>query len=885
MEIFSYLCKRKAKSKIYTMKKILSFVALILISAMSYAAVNITVTPSNVDFGEVSIKGKADVEGSTTLHVSWTGVPLYAQVESEFKNEPEEGCAFVLNPEYIYTGGGYDPVLTSYDFELQYYADQVGTYTCKVGFYSYESDYETKSAVTYVDVKLVVTADAIVAKTTPFERVNATSDLHDGDTIVFVCESATEVCGPLDGVALTTVSENVKIENNIVSVPENAQMFKVKKYDDGWQFYTADTDAKRLHLDIESNKGSGAFTYNAPVAGKIYATWNVSVTNGVATVDYADADGNESYPVRWNSGSNGNRFKPYKSESTGSDIALYKKAGAAQEVQSKLTVEAIHLGEVEYDETAEVTVNYTAEHLESNIAWDITGADKDLFKVTATGNRTSGTLKVEYLGGATQANYDAKVHAKYTNAQIDETDAYFDIAIALKPNTVKLTKLEFKDDAPTTIEQGQSIDMSQYIVFTPDDAEDKSLTWTVDKSYQGEIDSNGVLTAKKVTGSVTVTATSVRVPEVSASHTLTIKEPTITDFTLSDSELTLHIGDKHSLTVTAFVPSYASATASYVAEDNTVVAVSKSGQITAKKIGDTDVNVTVGSITKACKVHVVATPVESISLPESAKLNLGSTLQLNPTILPAQAAIDNPTTYSSDNEEVATVSEAGLVTSVAEGEAVITATISDKTAQITIHVVVPAMFDKVTEASGVGAGDTIILVTKVNISDVQTSIAAGAPSNGSMNLIKENVTLTDEQAYAEQALTLVVGGKKDAYTLTVVGTTSMLAADGDTKIAYNSKKNNTWLFEDYNNTGVIVRNTGYTAKCISYNSQSRYIRMYAPGASSTPLYVYVRKFDASSITGVDAVGSDATKPQKIIRDGQLLIILGGETYTVTGLKR
>lgn len=864
------------------MKRLLSFVALILVSAMGFAA-SITANPSTVDFGEVSLKGKTlPVTGSQTVTVTWSGLTtegtsMWAEIsEGALDDDTNPSGFYVGAPDYVYLGYG-GSMVSSCEFDVHYSVKAAGTFTGKLHLYSYDASWNEVHK--YVNITITVTDDAIVAKTTPFERINTTSDLLDGDTIIFVSESAGAVCGPLYTTYLPAVTENVTINKSTgkADVPETAQMFVAKKYSGNWQFTTTDTQ-ERLHLDIT---GKGAFTYAAAQAGAILASWGVSISNGVADVSRPDEG---TFPVEFN----GDRFKPYKSAGTGSSIALYKKAGAAQEVQSKLTVEAIDLGEVEYDETAEVTVNYTAEYIESDIEWDIEGTDKDLFNVTANGDRTSGTLKVEYLGGATQATYDAKVYAVFMNAQMDVDDASFDINIMLKPNTIKLTKLEFVD-APTTIDQGQSIDMSRYIVFTPNDAEDKSLTWAVDKSYQGSIDANGVLTAKYVTGNVTVTATSVRVPEVSASHTLTIVKPTVTDFTLSDIEVTLNVGGTKSLSVTAIVPDYASETPTYASSNKDVATVSYKGVITAKGLGDAVITATIGSVEKKCTVHVVPVAVESISLPASAELTLGSTLQLNPTVSPAQAASEHTIYYESDNEAVATVSESGEVKGVAEGEAIITATISDKSAQIAIHVYEPATFAKVFDPSELDVNDTIILATIYSGSGVIAG-PRGTDSNGKkkLNPLTENVTVTSSEAYADNACRMVLGkeGNKAGYTLTIVGgKTIAVAKDGNDILDANTQNCKFWEFVADGNNGIYVHNLGNTNAYFKYHAGNKAIKPYkANTTGAVYIYVYVRKYVDPTLTGVDAVNNEVNV-QKIIRDGQLLIIRNGEIYTVTGEKK
>ena len=861
------------------MKKLYLLTALLLASAIGFAA-SITVSPSTVDFGSVSIKGKTSVEGSATINVTYSGLQPYGSVYFEDDEMPESGAIFSLEgtntPGVIYGGDQYNAA-EGEGLTLRYYAEAAGTYTGKIRFYSYtDANWTVKSDYVYLNIKLVVTDDAIVAKTTPFVRVNTTNDLKEGDVVVFVSENDAAVSGQLNGAYLTAITDGVKVDkaNGKADVPEDAQTFLMHKYNGNWQFLYPDDNEKALLLDYSGN-GAFATTYSA---GSTVKTWEISISNGVATVIRPN-EADPAYPVRFNS----DRFKPYKTESTGgTDIALYKKAGEAQEIQSKLEIGAINFGDVELDEPKEVKVNYTAENLTDDIVWDIEGADAALFDLTETGDRTSGTLTITYKGNGTKTGTpNAKLVYLTQDVQLDPMVGEAVIGINLIPATIKLTKIEFKN-APATIDQGQSIDMSQYIVYTPDNAAIKDLTWTVDKSYQGEVSAAGVLTAKRVSGTVTVTATSVRVPSVSTSATLTITKPVVTDFTLSDTEVTLNVGGTKTISVTAYVPAYATESATFSSNNTTVATVNKSGVITAKAIGEAEISAKIGEVTKICKVHVVAVTVESITFePAEANLTKGSTLQLNPVITPAQAALDNAITYISANPEVATVTETGLVKGIAAGDAVVTATCDGKSAQITIHVVAPAMFAKVVDAATLGAGDTIILATVAN-----GGVIAGARDNRKFTVLTGDVIVTDSEAYADNAVRLVLGTEKgkDGFTLTIVGGKTIAVASSDNDIVdANTKNCKFWEFVADGDKGYYVHNLGNTDAYFKYHAGNAAIKPYkASTVGASYVYAYVRKYIAPVVTGLDAANS-AMPVQKVFRNGQLLIIRNGVTYTVTGL--
>lgn len=860
------------------MKKFFTILALAMVSVMSWA-VSITVNPTTVDFGTVSIKGLTEVEDSVAVTVGWSGLQEYCGIWTETTNEPAEDCAFWASPDYLYATDPWHSVSNPYEFMVHYYATKAGTYSAKIHFFTYSDENWEVREEKVINVSIVVSGDAVLPTTSTYERLNSTGDLQSGDTIVFISESAGAVCGPLNGAYLTVVTEGLTLNSTegTAEVPEGAQTFVLNKYSGNWQFLYPDDNEKALLLDYSSNNGKGAFstTYEA---GKTVKSWEISISNGVASVIRPN-DADPAYPVRFN----GDRFKPYKTEATGTSIAIYKKVGSAQPIESKLEVGDVVFGDVEQDEQKSVTVNYTAENLTDDIVWAIEGTDAALFDVADQGDRTSGTVTVTYKGTSSKTGaLDARLSYLTQDIALDPMEGSKTISITLIPATVKLTDLAFVG-APATIDQGQTIDLSQYVVYTPNDAANKSLTWSVDQTYQGEVDQDGKLTAKHVSGTVTVTITSVRVPSVSASVTLTITKPTITDFTLSKTETTLNIGGQETLTITAFVPAYASESATWASNNTTVATVNKNGVITAKAIGDAEITATIGEVEKTCTVHVVAVAVNSITLPAEANVTLGSSLQLNPTVDPAQAASEYTITYVSSAPEIATVDANGKVVGVAAGDAIITATIADKSAQITIHVVGAQMFSKVTDASTLAEKDTIILALYT------VPVIAGARDNKKLTVLLNDVTVTKTEAYADNACRMVLGTEKnkEGFTLTIVGASKPIAvtSGGNDIVDATTQNCKFWEFVEDGTNGYFVRNLGNTNAMFKYHASNAAIKPYKTNtAGAVYVYAYVRKYvEPGPATDVENTEVE-TKAQKVLRNGQILILRGDAVYTITGVR-
>lgn len=850
------------------MKKICSFLALILFSAMSFAG---TIgAPASIDFGTYSIKGKSYVKDSLELTLNPSGISDWG-IGVEVVNDAES--VFSASDSWLYANGTPD----YYGVEkakVYFTATKAGTFTAKLRL----TDYQTEA---YEDValKVIITNEAIVVKTIPFERVNSLSELKNNDTIVFVSESAGAINGTYDGSTahMDTLKTNVTIDaaNGKAEIPETAQMFKATQYSGNWQFWTVAATSKRLNLDIVSNNAKGAFTFNDPVAGQILATWGVSISSGVAVISRPDDD--QTYPIRFN----GDRFKPYKSASTGTNIAIYKKKGSAQPLVSSVEIEpaTINMESLEMEETGSITINYTAKNLTDDIVWSIEGTDYSWFDVSDTGNRESGTVTISYngLGNRTGA-VSASLAYLTVDIQGDMMEGYFPINLTLKANTIKLTKIEFVG-VPDSLIKGKSIDLKPYLVYTPGNAEDKSLTWTVDKSYQGTV-ADGVYTAKEVTGNVTITATSVKVPSVSASVTIMQYEPKPASITLDKHEITTYIGNTEVLSATVG-PDGASQDCYFTIRNTSILSYAKgdvtgSAKLTAKALCPEGVWVVVNpknyqTILDSCLVKVIPVAVESVAFdPDTKEMTVGAQYQLTPVVTPSAAASQYTASYVSNKTSVATVSETGLVTAVAEGTAEITCTLGGKSGKITISVVDAPLFTKVTDISSLKAKDTIILALQ------SAPVIAGAIDGKKLTALTSGITVTDAGAYADAAYKLVIGTikNKTGFSLQPVGSTKVLAEQNNDLYLENttSTKNLMWEFVADGTNGIFVRNLGNSDAMFKYHAGNAAIKPYKAGTvGAVYVYVYVRPYTEPVIPAAEGVSLDQTTLDFYVGDADVTL--------------
>lgn len=215
-------------------------------------------------------------------------------------------------------------------------------------------------------------------------------------------------------------------------------------------------------------------------------------------------------------------------------------------------------------------------------------------------------------------------------------------------------------------------------IVHPDNACDKSVVWSSDNEAIATVDQDGIVTAHAV-GQVNIIATSVAYPDVKGVCAVTVvPEETITavtDLTISDSELELFVGDTYTILATVLPEDATDKTVTWRSSDWSVVTVTQEGYVTAVGIGTAIIYASSSNgLTVECAVTVKPVPVASISLTNTELLmRVGYTSELLAIVRPDNA-YEKRVYWSSDNEEIATVDQDGIVTAHAVGTANIYAT-------------------------------------------------------------------------------------------------------------------------------------------------------------------------------------------------------------------
>lgn len=249
------------------------------------------------------------------------------------------------------------------------------------------------------------------------------------------------------------------------------------------------------------------------------------------------------------------------------------------------------------------------------------------------------------------------------------------------------------DDAPAvtpeTAATGESAETDEKLAKA---ASKLTVEWTSSDESVATVDATGMVVAVSA-GEADITA-SVTDSEMSAVCKVTVKVAA-KDITVPDN-LDVKLNDGNETTVEATV-SPADATdvkVSCASTDEAVATVDKDGRVQVLQPGECDITTTLmqdGEKVTEKTTHVKAFyEVESITLDSNeGKLTVGNSHTIKATVVPEEVAAETTIEWSSSNEKVATVDSNGKVTAVSFGNATITATAGEESANYEVTVEQP----------------------------------------------------------------------------------------------------------------------------------------------------------------------------------------------------
>ena len=289
------------------------------------------------------------------------------------------------------------------------------------------------------------------------------------------------------------------------------------------------------------------------------------------------------------------------------------------------------------------------------------------------GDFASGEYTIEVTAtDAASATSTAKMVVKYTRNEDNSYDRT--ILSSVAPEAVKVTKLT-PDKSAVTLGVSETAQLT--VAVEPADASNKKVTYASSNAAVATVSDAGLITGVKA-GSAIITITAADGSGITATTAVTVVQH-VQGISLTPAAAALAKGGNLTLSP-VITPSDATNPSVTFSSSNTAVAVvSNSGIVTGVSNGQA--TITAASVddptkTASCTV-TVGTPVTGISLSLSAaSLETGKTLSLVASVTPEDAT-NKQVKWTSSDPSVASVNEAGLVSTWKAGTATITATAAD----------------------------------------------------------------------------------------------------------------------------------------------------------------------------------------------------------------
>ncbi|MEO9851714.1 MAG: Ig-like domain-containing protein [Reichenbachiella sp.] len=354
---------------------------------------------------------------------------------------------------------------------------------------------------------------------------------------------------------------------------------------------------------------------------------------------------------------------------------------------------------------------------------------------------------------------------------------------------IKITSFSF-DTASVEVIEGTTVDLNDHLTIEGEDASKAEVIFSSNNEEVVSVD--GVILSAVSLGEAVITATETNT-DMSATIDVTVIANAVTGVSLDKESLNLKIGDTEQLTATPTPENATNKELSWSVEfpaggkseetvPTDIATVSDAGLVTAISPGEVIVVVTTkdGGFTASTNVAITGISVTGISLDaETADLEIGGNIQLTATIAPSDATEQGITwsvsfpSSSKVNEvtptDIATVSDAGLVTAVSIGTAVVTATTKDGafTASTTVTVsgisVTGISLDSETAELKVGSSVQLMAtIAPANATEQGVTWSVDFPSLGKIN----EAVPTDVATVSESGLVTAISAGTVVVTAT-----------------------------------------------------------------------------------------------------------------------
>ena len=224
---------------------------------------------------------------------------------------------------------------------------------------------------------------------------------------------------------------------------------------------------------------------------------------------------------------------------------------------------------------------------------------------------------------------------------------------------------------------------------TPENADNKDVTWSSSNEAVASVNENGLVTAKNA-GTATITVTTEDGGKT-AECAITVEAVPVQQIKLEPVSTTLPLGKTLALKSQVLPENATNPGITWTSSEPSIASVDADGTVKALKTGTVTITAAAvdgSGITGTSEITVIVIPVTGIKLNRTtASIQDDGTMTLHAEVLPADATYKT-ITWRSDNPQVAAVDAKGKVTAVKTGTARIIATSADGKKQAVCTVVV-----------------------------------------------------------------------------------------------------------------------------------------------------------------------------------------------------
>lgn len=297
------------------------------------------------------------------------------------------------------------------------------------------------------------------------------------------------------------------------------------------------------------------------------------------------------------------------------------------------------------------------------------------------------------------------------------------------------------DAATKTIKIGDGFKLTA--TFKPDNATDKSVTWTSSNVSIATVDASGNVKGVK-DGEATITAKTTN--GLSAQCKVTVIPVPAESITIEPETAKLDVGEEMTLKATVLPTNTTDQTVTWKSSKPEIVQVdATTGVVTAISSGQATITATCGAVTKTCVVTVNPVLAEKVTIIAPAKqVMVRDDLQLTATVAPENTT-DKTLIWSSSNNEIAKVDQNGLVTALREWSRPVTITAKSKGSESVYGTLQIEVIPRSREIDGVIY--EMVYVNPGSISDNDyikvIGYATGQPASGELTILPQILTSKD----------------------------------------------------------------------------------------------------------------------------------------------